>query len=664
MTAAAPGQGQPSAGNKPSMDEAFGARLGRDTGIYIIGAVIGFVLALASVIVLTQFLSPAEFGELALLLVFAAFLTVFYNVGTLQGTFLWVFGSAGEEEVEGEDAKASAAGTKRRALGTGMITTCALALAGTAVIIPLAPMFAELVLGDGEDSELIVIAAVSGAAGAIWRLVSNITRMERRPRRFVALNSVRPVLVVGCVIPLVTTGGGVEGAILGTAIGSVAAVLVGLVVTHQSYELSFSRYDAGMILRRGRIMIPIVISIWIAQNVDIYALSWFAPEDEVGLYRLANRMGAFLDYFTAAMFMAWSPLRRSSTFAAAVQQRGKEVLGGRLLTYFMLAGLLLLLLITVAADTLVKIAPPAYADAAPLIPLMGAAFLSYGLLVAVYRLSSFPRKIVVYIGAAMGSALIFLASAFLFVPWLGAYGAALSVITGFLVGAAGMTYVSQHGPSPLTIEWGNLAAALAIAGACLALARVVGPLAGQWRPLVELTALALFPIALLRFGVLTAEDRQAVARVTRQVLPKRRGNDDLETRLRTLSPDAVSSLQAVVVRGWSAEGLAAERGADPGETRTRLVRLLRQLGDEAEVSDHDEEIGELLFTPMPVAERDELAKTLWSEKVDPADLHVLERMCEELQRLPRRAWVKGGGQSPSRPLDLIAGGSRAGRDPS
>ena len=666
MTAAAPGQAQPSAGNKPSMDEAFGVRLSRDTGIYIIGAVISFVLALASVVVLTQFLSPAEFGELALLLVFAAFLTVFYNVGTLQGTFRWVFGSTGEEEEveDNEAAKASAAGTKRRALGTGMITTCVLALAGTAVIIPLAPLFAELVLGDGDSSKLIVIAAVSGAAGAIWRLVSNITRMERRPRRFVILNSVRPVLVVGCVIPLVATGGGVEGAILGTTIGSVAAVLVGLVVTHRSYELSFSRYDAGMILRRGRIMIPIVISIWIAQNVDIYALSWFAPEDEVGLYRLANRMGAFLDYFTAAMFMAWTPLRRSSTFVAAVQQRGNEVLGGRLLTYFMLAGLLLLLLITVAADTLVKIAPPEYAEAAPLIPLMGTAFLSYGLLVAVYRLSSFPRKIVVFIGAAMSSALIFLASAFLFVPWLGAYGAALSVITGFLVGAAGMTYISQHGPSPLTIEWGKLAAALAIAGACLAFARVLGPLAGQWRPLVELTALALFPIALLRFGVLTAEDRHAVARVTRQVLPKRRGDDDLETRLRTLSPDAVSSLQTVVVRGWSAERLAAERGADPGETRTRLVRLLRRLGDEAEVSDHDEEIGELLFTPMPVSERDELARNLWSEKVNPADLHALERMFEELRRLPRRAWVKGGGKSPRRSLSLTAGGSRAGRDPS
>ena len=69
----------------------------------------------------TRFLSPAEFGELALLMVFAAFLTIVYNVGMVQGTFMWVFGAAGEEEVEDAPGKAAAAGTKRRALGTGLV---------------------------------------------------------------------------------------------------------------------------------------------------------------------------------------------------------------------------------------------------------------------------------------------------------------------------------------------------------------------------------------------------------------------------------------------------------------------------------------------------------------------------------------------------------------
>ena len=91
------------------MDEALGLRLSQDTSTYLIGALISFGLALISIIVVTRFLSPSEFGELALLIVFAAFLTVFYNVGILQGTFSWVFGSAGEEEVEEDEPSGSAA---------------------------------------------------------------------------------------------------------------------------------------------------------------------------------------------------------------------------------------------------------------------------------------------------------------------------------------------------------------------------------------------------------------------------------------------------------------------------------------------------------------------------------------------------------------------------
>ena len=69
--------------------------------------------------------------------------------------------------------------------------------------------------------------------------------MERKPRQFVVLSSVRPILVVGAVIPLVASGGGVEGAILGTAIGGVISVLVGLVATRRATSSPSRGTDAG-----------------------------------------------------------------------------------------------------------------------------------------------------------------------------------------------------------------------------------------------------------------------------------------------------------------------------------------------------------------------------------------------------------------------------------
>jgi O-antigen/teichoic acid export membrane protein len=626
--------------DEPGMQEAFGLRLSRDATTYLMGAVITFVLALASIIVTTRFMTPAQFGELALLLTFAAFLTVIYNVGILQGTFSYVFGSAGEEELDDEPVDAAATGTKRRALGTGLITTFLLTTVGTLVIVAFAPWFADRIVGDSGKSDLIVLAAISGASGAWWRMVSNILRMERKPRGYVQLHAVRPVLVVGCVIPLVAAGGGVGGAVLGTAIGGVVAVLVGLVVTRRSFELSFSAFDARMILRRGRVLVPIVISVWIAQNVDIYSLSWFANKDQVGLYRLASRLGAFLDYFTAALWMAWSPLRRSATFEAAVAERTREELGGRLLTYFVIAGALLVLLMTVTADTLVRIAPPAYSAAAPLIPLMGTAFLCYGVLVAVYRLSTYPKKYPVYVGAAITSAGVFLASALLLVPWLGAYGAGLSVITGFLTGAAGLTYVYQHGPNPLKIEWGKIAAAVAIGGGCVALARVLGPLAGSLRPAVELVALAIFPIGILRLGIISSDDRRAVGRVIRQLLPRRsKKSPQVDDRVRSLDPDAARALQMVAVQGSSMAGIADSLGTKVDELEIRLVRSLRSVGG-TRPTDEDQRIAGYLFSDSPVAERDAMARALWTDGVDPADLHRLEHTLEELRKVSKQTWAE------------------------
>ena len=49
------------------------------------------------------------------------------------------------------------------------------------------PWFAKQMLGDSGDADLIIIAAISGAAGSIWRIVTNILRMERKPKRFVVL---------------------------------------------------------------------------------------------------------------------------------------------------------------------------------------------------------------------------------------------------------------------------------------------------------------------------------------------------------------------------------------------------------------------------------------------------------------------------------------------
>jgi O-antigen/teichoic acid export membrane protein len=634
LTANDPSQGRES--STPRGAASLGAHLTHDTAVYTAGAFITFGLALVNVAVVTRFLSPAEFGQLALLLVFAAFLTIIYNVAVLQGTFVWVFGAAGEEDVE--DADTPGAADKRQALATGMILTLLICAAGTVLIIPLSPQLAEMLLGDSGQGDLIVLAAMGGAAGAIWRLTSNVLRLERRPYGFIALSAVRPVLVTAAVIALVASGGGVKGAVTGVAIGGSLAIAVSLPAIRRSLRVAFSRSDARMILRRGLIFVPIIVSFWIAQNVDLFMLSRFASDEQVGLYRLAGRVGAFVSYFSSALFMAWTPMQRTSVFAAAQEERGREVIAGTMLIYFVIGGMLLLLGMTATADGLVRIAPPEYQDAAPLIPLLAGTFLAHGLLVAIYRLSSFPGKRYWYVGSAITSAALFLVLALVLIPSLGATGAALSVVVAFLLAAIGMATLSQRGPSPMAIEYGRIAAGLALAAVCMGLARGLGPATGSWQPLVELAALLLYPVLLATTGVIPREEWEAIWEVLKGAAAFRRRNPQVERALRELPPEDYVGLELVIARGWDLDdlpGTMVDEGRDAG---AQLVGALRKVAGLEGRTDHDVGIGRYLFSDMPVAERDVVGRELWSGDVDAGELHVLERTLASLRRLPPRAW--------------------------
>src|SRR5215212_9749672 len=110
----------------------YGSRLGHQTILYSSSSVATFVFAVATLAVLTRYLTLEEFATLALLNLFATFLTVLYNLGSLQGTLLAVFGE-GEEGV-GEASSLVRSSEVKRALSTGLLITLLTGLVGTALV--------------------------------------------------------------------------------------------------------------------------------------------------------------------------------------------------------------------------------------------------------------------------------------------------------------------------------------------------------------------------------------------------------------------------------------------------------------------------------------------------------------------------------------------------
>lgn len=406
-----------------------GGRVTRDTTIYVLGLLAVGPFSLVSVAVLTRVLRPGQYGDLALLLVFAGYLTTLYNTGSLHGTFMLVYGaSEGEGDDIGEGVGITS--TPKRALGTGVLLTLMIVSAGTVVCFALAAPIAGLLLGRHgvHATALVRWAAASAAAGSLWRLTVNVMRMERKPVRFSIFNALRPLFVVGGSVPLVLLGFGLQGALAGTTLGTLVATAACIAAAHRSYALAFSWHDAKEIVVRGAKVVVPVVCLFIVHNADVVLLSRYAPAREVGIYRVASRFAAVPSYFASAFTMAWAPLERGVMFQSTYRHVGEERVRGALLTYFLLAGLTLVMLLDVASPGLVLLAGPQFRSAAPLIPLAGAGFVCYGLYIVLVRVVKVERRMFFYAAGAVMAGVFDIGLSTVTIPWLGAYGDRKSVV--------------------------------------------------------------------------------------------------------------------------------------------------------------------------------------------------------------------------------------------
>ena len=598
-------------------------RLSRDTAVFGAGSTVTVALAFAQVAVVTRYLSPAEFGRLAIYFAFAALLTIAYGLGSLQGTLTHVFGSAGEDEID--DREAAPRGNKRRALTTGLALTVVLVSVGTGLISLAAEPIAHVLLGDQGDPSSVRLAAVSGALGALWRLVSNVRRFDGGAAGYAALANVRPVAILVCAIVALTAGGGVEAVLAATSIGTLIALVAGVAVTSRNFELAIGREDVRPILRTGSIYIPLIVSVWIIQNVDLYILSHYVDDADVGVYRVANRVASVVSYLLSAFLMAWLPISRTALFDAARRERGVPGLGKLVVTYYVLLALWLVLALSAGASTLARVAPPAYGEAAELIPLVGAGFLAYGLLVIVYRAAAFPNRRRWYFTMAAVGAVILLASGPPLAAAFGTYGIAAAVLGAFMIAASVLLTLSERGPTPMHLPWGHVAAALACA-VLLLLAIAALRSAGVAEGVAGLLGVLSYPVLLVAAGAVPGHHVTQLVSTVRSLGFRRGRHERLVAELAALPPGQRDLLrQAIVGDG---------RRSAPSE----FTDALRRLAGVPARADLDRDIALYLLSDEPAAEREARRQDLRRSGVDPLELHELESALTRLRRLPARSW--------------------------
>jgi O-antigen/teichoic acid export membrane protein len=629
----------------------FGMRIVRLSGVQGTAVVLNSLMQLAMLLFVVQFLGPSELGRYSLLLFLGALITHVLHIAVKPGTLSRTFGGGDEEDGDDEEDGAEVSSSPKRSLGVGLIMSVALGAAGAVAVVLLRGPIADLLLGGPGDENLVALAGVLGGVGVVFRLASMTLWFERRPSAYLVTEVARPVISIAVLTPLVATGLGVEGALIGVTAGTAAAAGLSVLMLRGSYEPALDLSEVGAIARTGAIRAPILLSLFTIQQADVFLLSRFVDHSDVGIYTLASRLGFVATFAPQAFRVAMRPLNRSVLLPAAQEQYGRSVFRGQLLGYFVLLCISGVLLMVLTADLVIELAPADYADAAPLIPLSAAALMMPPLYRTVNTTVAWPGKTrLAFIVGTVSGALAFIGLTLLIGPELGIYAPPVALLAA-LGTAVLITFVrGQRSERRIDFPYGQVATALGVAAVIGLGYQVLTPL-GTWADLA-LTGLgmALYVGMLFALRVIPEHHLPALAQMARASVHGRPDRFNPRRGLRSLEPDQREALHAAVrTRIPDAELLAEEDGRGGEATAPvrsqgeELVRALRRAGvgggvQVSDSSEHDAEIARFLFADEPIAVRQATMRRLLAAGEQPGDLRALEDLVARLAKLPPRVW--------------------------
>jgi O-antigen/teichoic acid export membrane protein len=610
----------------------------RNTSIQGVTLLVGNAIQLASVLVVAAFLGPAEMARYALLLFLAGLTTQMLSLLVKPGTIRRTFGG-GDDEDDDDDDDEVVSTSPPRTLGTGLMWALVLGAFGTLLIYLLRRPIADGLLGDPDAENLVVWSGVLSGVWLVFKIADITLWLERRPGAFLIADTARPVLGLAALAAFLAADAGVEGAILGTAIGTGAAALVALVLLRGSFEPSLDFAEIKQIILRGGHRAPIVMSFWLIQNADIFILSRFVDHTELGIYSLASRLGFVVSFLPQGFRMAMRPLRKSAIFDAFRDQYGKQTAQGQLLGYFTLICILAVLIMVMCGQVLVDAAPDAYADAAPLIPLTAVAFVMPALYRTVNQNVNIPRKRPWFIGGVIAAAAMFIAITALLAEPIGVYAAPVGMIVAFALPAVLLYVRGQRGANPLRFPYREVLTAFGLAAAMVGLYELLP----EMEPWVELPiALALVALWMVLLVPLRAIPQQHWRPLLHMLRSFRRGtpaNFRPRRGLRALEPAVREELRLAVVGRMPRERLAPEAG----EEGLTLVRALRRVGRRGGIpvrkgTSHDAALAVVLFEDASTAVRNASVRRVLADGADANDVRALEDLVGHLAKVPPDAW--------------------------
>jgi len=475
-------------------------RLGADTAIYGISTIVGRFLTFLLVPFYTNVLTTSQYGIVANVYSYLAFLNVIYNYGMESAYFRYA--SALEE------------GEAKERFSTPFISIAVTSLLFSGLILAFAVPLTHVFLISESLYRILYFSAGILFFDALVIVPFASLRLARRPKFFASLKIVNIASNVAFnVISLLWLKWGVEGIFISGFASSVLTFV--LMVPHimQSSSWKFSRTLYSDMLKFGLPYVPVGLSGMVLQVIDRPMLKAFTNDSNVGIYQANYRLGIFMNLVTSMFDYAWKPF-----FLSHANDKDAKVLFARVLTYFLLGMSAIFLAISFFIPDLVQIRlfgrhiiHPDYWSGLSVVPVVLLAYIFGGVSIHLNAGIFIEKKTAYLLPVSILAAVSNIVANFFLIPVYGIMGAAYATLIAYALSAIVMYFIVQKFYR-IEYEYGRIFK-LAASVAVVYLAEIFSIRSGYGSLPLRAGLIFVWPVILYLFGFFDSEEISRAAKL-------------------------------------------------------------------------------------------------------------------------------------------------------
>ena len=392
----------------------------KHSGIYGLGQILARLGSLLLLPLYTHCLTPADYGQIAILDLAGAVLGIVMGGGIASAVTRYHFQAKTDRDVD-------------RVWWTGLIFGVGVT---TLVIAPtwlFRGTLASFVLGEeSQGAYLLALVIPTIWITTVGQLGEFYFRVRKWSIQYVTISIVGVLLHIGlCVYFLVELKMGVAGVLWASLVakGLTYAVMT-LVLCWSRGRPAFCARLLGQLIHFGSPLIATSLLALVMHQADRYLLRVYTDMHEVGVYSLAYQIGFAINTLYLIPFeFVWSV----AIYEIAKQENAKQVYV-EVFRYFMIGLMLLMLGASLFARPIIELmATPEYAAAGPLIPIVCLAYLFFSMHLHFNVPVKLAKKTIVLLPAAIAAAVANVALNVALIPKIGNVGAALVSVVTFAI---------------------------------------------------------------------------------------------------------------------------------------------------------------------------------------------------------------------------------------